>query len=372
MKSTRFVALAACLVAACESPTRLVDVAEESTPLAAKPVPGPSITVTELPSLGGAARAHDINDGGTIVGLSIDAAGAGNAVKWTFQSGAWTITQLPDGLSGSAVAINAAGDIVGQKGSNPFRAMLWPAGGGSEVLGCAENLGPDAARAINTAGVIAGYRVDESEDPSLPSLSTAVVWRPGGCREDLPALETGQSAQATGIDAAGNVSGFARDNATNQWAVRWMFNGTAWNTPTKLKDGVHATPEASNAGGDIAGSACFGTPPAGCQAHAVLWPAPGDAVRTDLGTLGGQVSAAYALNSAKEVVGWSWTSKPGTHGFIWSTETGMRALKPLKGHQRSEAYGINDALVGGDGSRQAVGFSQTRSGTQRAVVWRVP
>lgn len=368
MKSTRFVALAAFLIAACEGPTRPLEVPDDLGPLAAKPSAGPSITVTVLPSLGGAARALEINDGGTIVGLSIDAAGAGNAVKWTFQSGAWTITQLPDGLSGSAVAINGAGDIVGQRGSNPVRAVLWPAGDGSEVLGCPEDLGPDAALAINSGGTVAGYRVDESEDPSLPSLSTAVVWRPDGCREDLPALAAGQLAQATAIDDAGNVFGYARDAAGNQRAVRWSFNGTSWTAPEELKDGLHAAAQGSNSGGDIVGSACLGTPPE-CQTHAMFWPSPGTVTRTDLGTLGGQTSVAFDVNSAQEVVGWSFT-RNSTSGFIWSVATGMRALSPARGDRRSEAHGVNN--VQGDGSTQVVGQSSGHPSSPRAVVWRVP
>lgn len=364
MKSTRFVALSALFIAACDSPTRLVDVGEDLTPLAAKPSASPSITVTALPSLGGASQARAINDDGTIVGWSADPSGAGNAVKWTFDdgAGAWTVTQLPGGLSGSAAAIDVDGDIVGQTGADPFRATLWPVSGGSVVLGCDDELDPDAAVAINSAGTIAGYRVEGS-------LGIAVVWQPGQSCEDLPPLAGGKRAQATGIDAAGNVSGHALDAANNQWAVRWTFDGTSWSIET-LQDGLHAAAEASNSGGDIAGSACLGTPPSGCQAHAVLWPAPGDVGRTDLGTLGGQVSAAYALNSAMEVVGWSYVfPRPGIRGFIWSAAIGMRALGPLRGHNHTEAYGVNNAQD--DGSRQVVGFS-AKSGARQAVVWRVP
>lgn len=361
MKSIRFVALAACFIAACESPTRSADVGEDLTPLAAKSPASPSITVTALPSLGGAARANGINDGGTIVGQSLDAAGSGHSVKWTLQSGAWTVVQLPDGRYGSAAAINATGNIVGM-GGDPHRAVLWPAGGGSVVLGCAGDFGPDAAVAINSGGTVAGYRRDVS-------ITRAVVWRLGRCREDLPALAVGKSAEARGIDDAGNVSGHAYDAAGSEWAVRWTFNGISWNFPETLKDGLNAGAWASNSGGDIAGSACVGTFP-GCPAHAVLWPYPGNLVRMDLGTLGGRVSAAFALNSANEVVGWSQTSQNrSTHGFIWSATTGMRGLSPLRGDNRSEAYGVNNAQAG---SRQVVGFSSANFGTRKAVVWRVP
>jgi uncharacterized membrane protein len=366
MKSTRFVALSAFFVAACDSPTRPIS-SEDLTAVAAKPVAGPSITVSALPSLGGATRAKGINDGGTIVGLSLDAAGSGNAVKWTFQGGSWAIAQLPDGVFGSAHAINTAGDIVGVKGE---RAVFWPANGGNpRILDCAGD-GPDAALAINSGGTAVGYRNDGS-------LRRAVIWQPGDCldgisgaREDLPPLVIGQFAEARGINDAGTVTGMALDANSNSRAVRWTFQNGAW-AIQQLDDGSYAGAEGINTGGGIAGHGlpCTATPP--CSAHAMFWPATGG--KTDLGTLGGQASAAFAINDANEIVGWSSVfPKPATRGFIWSAATGMRALVPLKNDNHTEAYGVNDPQAGGDGSRQVVGFSQGKSGVQRAVVWRVP
>lgn len=366
MKPTQFVALSALFVAACDSPTRPIS-SEDLTATAAKPVAGPSITVTALPSLGGAARAKGIDDGSTIVGFSIDATGLRNAVKWTFQSGTWTIAQLPDGLSGNAHAINAAGDIVGAKGD---RAVFWPANGGNpRVLDCAGD-GPDAALAINSGGTVAGYRDDGS-------LRKPVIWRPGDCsdgtsgaREDLPPLVIGQFAEARGINDAGTVTGMANDATGNSRAVRWTFQNGVWEIE-QLDDGSYAGAEGINSAGGIAGHGlpCTATPP--CSAHAMFWPATGG--KTDLGTLGGQVSAAFAINDASEIVGWSSVfPKPSTRGFIWSAAAGMRALPPPKNDNHTEAYGVNDAQAGGDGSRQVVGFSQGKSGVRRAVVWRVP
>jgi probable HAF family extracellular repeat protein len=324
-------------------------------------------TVTALSSLGVYSVANGINDGGTIVGGE----GGSGAVKWTFQSGAWTVVQLPDGLSSTAAAINATGDIVGnrftsQGGGVPpsSRAVLWPAGGGAVVLGCAAvDSGSDAAVAINSGGTVAGTRNDVSPE-------IAVVWRPGQCREDLPALVVGKWAEAFGIDDAGNVSGFASDSAGNSAAVRWAFNGTSWNSPETLKDGRYAGAEASNSGGDITGGAIIGT--FGGPTHAVLWPSPGNSVRKDLGTLGNagsEISMGYALNSAREVVGWSYTSSS-THAFIWSATTGMLDLSLFAPDDYTEAHGINNAAA--DGSRLVIGFRIANSGTRQAVVWRVP
>ena len=314
---------------------------------------------TALPTLGSGASATGINDGGTIIGVSADAAGVWRPVKWTFQGGGWTVAQLPGGFSGSALGINASGDIVGRNGAGATqRALIWPAGGSPVVLGCPSDLAPDVAEAINTGGAIAGYRGADDG-----GLQVAAVWRPGHCREELPALAAGKNAEARGIDDAGIVSGHAYDAAGTEWAVRWTFNGISWNPPEKLKDGVWAGAWATNGPGDIAGGVCVGVFP-GCPAHAFLWPYPGTLVSKDLGTLGGRVSAAFAL-SKNEVVGWSYTSQNiSVHAFIWSATTGMRDLGPLKFDNHSEAHGVNN-------SRQVIGFSSGKSG-QHAVVWIVP
>jgi uncharacterized membrane protein len=372
MKPTPFAAAAACLLAACESPTRSVD-AHDLTAVVVRPASGPAITITALPSLSAASRANGINDAGTIVGSSVDAAGVTNAVKWGLAAGAWAVTQLPGGNNARATAINSGGDIVGVTAD---RAVIWPAAGGSIVLGCSEDAGPDVAQAINSAGMVAGYRNDASPP-------RAVVWRSGTCtdgtvnlkREDLPPLADGQATEARGIDDAGNVSGHAYDAAGDEWAVRWTFQNGAWAIQT-LDAGKYAAAWAVNAAGDIAGSGCSGTASPPCQNHAMFWAVTGG--KTDIGTLGGQTSAAFALSSAGELVGWSTTARqPSTRAFIWSASTGMRALAPLKRDDRSEAYGINSPTVCAvpecpPSTRQVVGFSSDRTGTQHAVVWTVP
>jgi uncharacterized membrane protein len=319
---------------------------------------------TALPTLGGTATANAINDGGTIAGASTDAANSLFAVKWTMQNGAWTVTPLPGGLSGNALGINATGDIVG---TITQRAALWPAGGGSPVtLSCASDIGSDGAEAINSGGTAVGYRSE------LTGSGTAVVWQPGKCRVDLAPLAAGQNTEALGIDDAGNAVGYAYDATPSgslthtEWAVRWTFNGTSWNPPEKLKDGEWGGAQATNARGDIVGGTWL-CPPPGCANHAMLWPSPGTLVRTDLGTLGGTMGFANAINSANEVVGLSYTTRNrNIFAFIWSAATGMRALAPLRGDNRSEAYGIS-------GGGLVIGFSQGNTGGRRtAVVWRAP
>lgn len=94
-------------------------------------------------------------------------------------------------------------------------------------------------------------------------------------------------------------------------------------------------------------------------ARAHLWQ---DGVLTDLGTLGGSLSDAYAINTSCQVVGFSRTPTGDSHAFIWDAATGMRDLGTLGGRW-SSASDINDA-------GQVVGGAANAAGTKRAILWQ--
>jgi probable HAF family extracellular repeat protein len=93
--------------------------------------------------------------------------------------------------------------------------------------------------------------------------------------------------------------------------------------------------------------------------HAYLQPRTGAA--RDLGTLGGALSEAVAVNGRGQVAGWSQTVNGQRQAFFWSSATNMVPLGTLGGPS-SYPVAIND--VG-----EIVGTSTTSSGYTHAFFW---
>jgi probable HAF family extracellular repeat protein len=85
-------------------------------------------------------------------------------------------------------------------------------------------------------------------------------------------------------------------------------------------------------------------------------------ITTDLGTLGGENSKAYAINNKGQVVGESDTSSVGLkHAFIW--QDGVMTDLGTLGGPSSKAYAINN-------KGQVVGSGDTASGVRHAFIWQ--
>ena len=93
--------------------------------------------------------------------------------------------------------------------------------------------------------------------------------------------------------------------------------------------------------------------------HAFAWE---DGQMTDLGTLGGANSVAYAVSDTGQIAGASEVDSAGTrHAFLYA-DGQMRDLAPLPGLTAGAAYALN---AGG----QVVGTSQTLT-LKRATLWQ--
>ena len=83
---------------------------------------------------------------------------------------------------------------------------------------------------------------------------------------------------------------------------------------------------------------------------------------TDLGTLGGKVSAATAVNSLGQIAGYA-DASDGERAFFWTKAGGMQALPSLGSNPADFASAINDGGA-------VVGLSRlTPSGPSHAFLW---
>jgi probable HAF family extracellular repeat protein len=220
-----------------------------------------------------------------------------------------------------------------------------------------ERASPPASTIAAAYGVVV---LDANADPVGPlnmnatgqvaftSLGRALLYN-GASVQDLGTLG-GASAAAIAINDLGQVTGRSLTAEGSSHAFRW--------TPTDATTGVMldlgAPPGASSVGqainnaGQVAGTVRAGNSPS----RAFLWTE--GVGMTDLGALGGQFPFASALfvNDASQVAGQTGvqTDQAATVAFIWSPESGIRALGTARD---SFVRDLNEAgqIVGVAGAR---------------------
>ncbi|GAA3282528.1 hypothetical protein Dvina_14335 [Dactylosporangium vinaceum] len=156
-----------------------------------------------------------VNSRAVVAGKAPDADGRGQAA--VFRDGKVTLLPRPVGATSSAaLAINTNGDVVGRiSGStlptNTTLAILWPAGGGYELLPTGtKDLTPESAVAIRDDGVILGTARRTGDVFSVP---LPYLWNAGhtGRLLPMPRELTEEAAGATAmagrwaIGVAGNL-----------------------------------------------------------------------------------------------------------------------------------------------------------------------
>jgi probable HAF family extracellular repeat protein len=235
-----------------------------------------------------------------------------------------------DGERSFAWDVSADGTVVGivrlagptPQEDGPMRAVVWTDGVPTEL----PTLGGDQAQAlaINAAGVVVGAATSE---PGLDAPFTACRWADG---------------EAEGLGTLGGYS-----VANDVGGQGWIVGGSG--IEVDGKPGSVVAP----------------------GARAVLWR---DGELIDLGTLGGDISQARALNEAGQIAGYSTTGPdqtfpgPGMHAFLWEDGT-LTDLGTLPGSETSLAFAINEAgqVVGTSLSPDAPSYAPAG---YTAVLWQ--
>lgn len=227
------------------------------------------------------------------------------------------------------VDINNRGDVLVSRDADP-RAYVWNADTGLLTIQ-APNEAP-APMALNDAGVVVG--LSAGFDGLGPFRWDAVNGFKRLKMDD--GLTTGS---VTAINAVGQVAGSANGPAGKQRAIVGRSSGRLHQVQPTERGQSQAY--AINSMGQIGG---WLSTPDGCCESAVLFERGGKL--TLLGSLAtpGQHehSSVGALNDSGQAVGRSTTASGRPHAFVWSAETGMRALHPLRGDRGwSSATAIN-------------------------------
>jgi probable HAF family extracellular repeat protein len=340
-------------------------------------------------------------------------------VSHAFQGQRGTLADLgtlAGGASSQAVWISASGLIVGNAqngqldplfaGFPETRAVIWRNGGITD-LGTIEGGYESFVGTANSSGQVVGIAMNTVPDPYningpgfFPTESRAFLWQ-NATMQDLGTLGTGNDANASFINEAGQIAGISYTNNTPNpttgvptidpflWEKGQMtdlgtlggtigsasgfnnrgdvigqsnlsgdvyFHPFLWSKKTKMKDlgtlgGNTGTVNWINDSGDIAGKADLpGQPP---ENHdAVLWQHRGQQM-IDLGVLPGDACAnAYNVNNRGQVVGTSENSTlcqipTGEHAFLWEHGGPMVDLNSLippgSSLELTFAFAINDS-----------------------------
>lgn len=195
------------------------------------------------------------------------------------------------------------------------------------------------ALGINSNGKIVGAAAAGND------LNHAFVW--DGALHDLGTLG-GQQSAAYAINSSGQITGIGQISGDISHAMLYSGGGpmTDLGTFPSWSGSYGSTGYGIDDFGDIGGvMATNGFPRGFLYTNGMMG---------DIGTLGGDEAAVYAINSYAEVVGYSTTSTGDHHAMFYDYQNGtMEDLGVLGSATSSDAYGVNNAahVVGSSGNR---------------------
>jgi probable HAF family extracellular repeat protein len=305
---------------------------------------GPTVTVEDLGPTGVVTYGRGVNATGLVAGYGND-----GTLDFGFTHGAtWALVPPPDaGDALRALAVNDSGIVVGSYTPPSGFPLPYRFDSVSNVLTPVPLLsgaGNATAVAVNATGVVAGFTGGGKTHGFLQSGALAAV--------DIGDLKSGSGfSWATGINAANVVVGYAIDATGHQQAVR--FDG-GLHVLSPLGT-LHSQANGINDSGVVVGwSQDTSVSPA--KTLATRW--ANDTTPQSLGTLGGTMSAALAVDNNGDVAGWSTTAANEMHAFLWQngTMTDLNDLLPSNsGWVLTSATALNNAgVVVGDGQFNGV------------------
>jgi probable HAF family extracellular repeat protein len=290
----------------------------------------------DLGTLGGDfSEAIAISEAGTILGRSTTPEGLTHPVLWIDGE---IVDLLPDHrFSAMPTDFNGQGQVVGTFGPRRYETgFVWDAG----VVTNLATLGGDrsSATGINELGQVVGYSENGAGD-RIP-----FVWS-DGVMQTLPLLGGTSSAQPLDINDAGRIIGQSGDIAVVWDATRIRTVGLAPHSTTVVD---------LNESGDVVGHLNTGL-----EIQSFVFGSGG--VRF-LGSLGGSVTEAMAINEDGLVVGMASTATAdqGLIAFLWQDGH----ISPL-----TDIGGTQMTVQAVNGHGQVVGLRTTPTGDHRALLW---
>lgn len=276
----------------------------------------PGYEAINLGTLGGPhSVAFGINHNNEVVGAAQTAEGRWHAFLWAENQGMIDLGVLEGFDESFAHAANETGQVVGRAVSSDglrTRAFGW-SGGNRLDLGTLGGAGA-AAWGVNAQG----HAVGSAQDGG--GAWRAFAWR-NGRMDDLGVLQGHTHSGARAINNAGLIAGWSEDAQGRRVAAYWLNS-----QPVEIGTlgGEHAEATAVSRNGIIVGFSDTGEE----ETHAFVWQ---DGLLTDLGTfpIGGD-SRALSVNILREVVGEAFLASVGEYqAVLWKPGRSITNINSL-------------------------------------------